>query len=125
MCTEFFLALLYFLVIFTINFFLYKVLSFYVKNIIQLQKIKIINKRYPNNKLILKLYEYSNTEFRNLNNLNTLEENKDKTIDTLIIGNIYKYLKTSVKNNQKKNSLSEYYFQLLENQYLSFNFNVE
>jgi hypothetical protein len=125
MCSEVFLALIYFLVIFTINFFLYKILTFYIKNILKLQKLKNINKIYPNNKLIGTLYKYSNTEIRNLETLNNLENKNTQEIDTLIIGNIYKYLKNVVKKTQNKNSVEEYYFDLLANQYLSINFNLE
>ena len=125
MCSEVFLALIYFLVIFIINFFLYKILTFYIKNIRKLKKLKNINKIYPNNKLVPTLYKYSNTEIRNLDILNNIENKNSPEIDTLIIGNIYKYLKNVLQKNPKKNSGEEYYFELLANQYLSSNFNLE
>jgi hypothetical protein len=123
MCSEVFLALIYFLVIFIINFFLYKILTFYIKNIKKLQKLKNINKIYPNNKLVPTLYKYSNTDIRNLDTLKNLENKNNAEIDTLIIGNMYKYLKNVIQKNQNKNSVEEYYFELLASQYLSTNFN--
>ena len=125
MCTEFFLACLYFVIIFAINFFLYKLLYFYIKNIFELQKIKKILKVYPNSELFTKLYKYSNKELRSLNNLSTLNKINTTAIDTLIIGNIYRYLAESNKTNAQINSSDDYYFQLLSNQYLSFTFNLK
>ena len=125
MCTEFFLACLYFVVIFVINFFLYKLLNIYLKNIFELQKIKKINQFYPNSELFSKLYKYSNKELRNSNNLSTLSLIDDTAVDTLIIGNIYKYLSTINRKNSGNNSSNDYYFQLLSNQYLSFNFDLK
>jgi hypothetical protein len=122
MCSEVFLALIYFLVIFIINFFLYKILTFYIKNIKKLRKLKNINKIYPNNKLVPALYKYSNTDIRNLDTLKNLESKNSQEIDTLIIGNMYKYLKNVLQKNPNKNSVEEYYFELLASQYLSLNF---
>ena len=47
MCTEFFLAIVYFITIFFINFFLYKLLSTYIKNIIYLLKVKNVLQFHP------------------------------------------------------------------------------
>ena len=47
MCTEFFLACLYFLILSLINFFLFKLLNIYLKNIFKLRKIKNISRIYP------------------------------------------------------------------------------
>ena len=125
MCTEFFLACLYFGIIFVINFFLYKLLNSYLKNIFELQKIKKILIFYPKSELFIKLYKYSNKELRNSNNLSTLNLLNNNYVDTLIIGNIYKYLALINRVNFKNNSSDDYYFQLLSNQYLSFSFNLK
>jgi len=125
MCTEFFLACLYFVIIFVINFFLYKLLYVYIKNIFELQKIKKILTFYPNSEVFTKLYKYSNKELRNLNTLSTLNLINNNTIDTLIIGNIYRYLAEINRTNTQNNSSDDYYFQLLSNQYLSFKFNLK
>ena len=121
MCNEFFLACLYFAIILFINFFLYKLLKSYLRNIFIFQKIKRIIKIYSNNKLFIQLYQYSNKEFKNNQNLKKLQSLNQKGVDTLIIGNIYKYLSS---NNQTLTT-SDYFFQLLANQYLFFNFNLK
>jgi len=125
MCTEFFLACLYFVIIFLINFFLYKLLYFYLKNIFELQKIKKILTFYPDSELFTKLYKYSNKELRNLNSLSVLNKINVNEIDTLTIGNIYKYLAEINRKNLRNNSSDDYYFQLLSNQYLSFMFRLK
>jgi len=121
MCNEFFLACLYFVIILFINFFLYKLLKRYLRNILIFQKIKRIVKIYSNNEFFLKLYQYSNKEFRNVQTLTTLQSLNNTEFDTLIIGNIYKY----IANNNQSLRTNDYYFQLLTTQYLSFNFNVK
>ena len=125
MCTEFFLACLYFGIIFIINFFLYKLLNSYIKNIFELQKIKKILTLYPNSELFTKLYKYSNKELRNSNNLFSLNLIINNSVDTLTIGNIYRYLALINRITLKNNSSDDYYFQLLANQYLSFSFNLK
>jgi hypothetical protein len=125
MCTEFFLACLYFVIIFTINFFFFRLLRIYFKNIIELQKIKNILKIYPNNEFFIKLYNYSTIEFRNSNTLLLLQKLDSEKIDNLVLGNIYRYLALKSNKNQKNNYINDYYFQLLANQYLSFNFNLK
>ena len=124
-CTEFFLACLYFVIIFVINFFLYKLLNIYIRNIFQLKKIKNINKLYPNNQFFLKLYKYSNNEFQNSSTLYNLQILKTKNMDTLLIGNMYKYLSLTNKSKKSNNLLNDYYLQLLTIQYLSFDFNLK
>ena len=121
MCNEFFLACLYFVIILFINFFLYKLLKSYLRNIFIFSKIKRILKVYSNNDFFIKLYQYSNKEFRNEQTLVNLQSLNDKEIDTLIIGNIYKY----IANNNQGLRTNDYYFQLLTTQYLSFNFNLK
>jgi len=125
MCTEFFLASLYFVIIFAINFFFFRLLRIYFKNIIELQKIKNILKIYPNNEFFTKLYNYSNMEFRNSNTLLLLQKLDSENIDNLILGNIYRYLVLKSSKNQRNFYINDYYFQLLANQYLSFNFNLK
>ena len=117
MCTEFLLACLYFLILSVINFFLFKLLNSYVKNIFKLQKIKNISQIYPKNKLFRKLYYYSNKKYQNLRTLNNFTVDQTKSLDPLIIGNIYKYF---VDNNIQilTTESSDFYFQLLKNQYL-------
>lgn len=125
LCTEFFLACLYFVIIFVINFFLYKLLNIYIKNIYELQKIKNILKIYPKNAFFTKLYKYSNKDFRNSITISNLQSLKPENIDTLVIGNMYKYFSATTKTNEKVSLLNDYYFQLLSNQYLSFKFNLK
>ena len=125
LCTEFFLACLYFVIIFIINFFLFKVLRSYLRNILKLQKIKTILKFYPDNEFFVKLYYCSSKDIRTLEELKIIKENDLKVIDTLLIGNIYKYLDLTNKETIKTSLLNQYYFKLMANQYLSFNFNVK
>lgn len=120
MCTEFFLACFYFVIIFVINFFLFKLLTAYLKNIFKLQKIKNIIKIYPKNNFFKNLYNYSNKEFRNTATLSNLGNSTSKEIDALIIGNIYSYL--ALNSNKKENS-NDYYFQLLASEYLAVEIN--
>jgi hypothetical protein len=119
MCTEFFLACLYFVIIFVINFFLAKLLNAYVKNIFRLQKIKNIIKIYPNNIFFKTLYKYSNKEFRNSITLSNLLNDKGKTIDPVILGNIYSYLALNTEKDAKSGQFNDYYFQLLASEYTS------
>ena len=124
MCTEFFLACLYFLILSVINFFLFKLLNIYLRNIFKLQKIKNISQIYPNNELFRKLYRYSDKSYQNSKSLTNFTVGDTKNIDALIIGNTYKYL--SDNNSKNLNAASrDFYFQLLENQYLSVEINVK
>ena len=124
MCTEFFLACLYFLILSVINFFLLKLLNIYLRNIFKLQKIKNISQIYPNNELFRKLYRYSDKSYQNSKSLTNFTVGDTKNIDALIIGNTYKYLGDN--NSKNLNATSrDFYFQLLENQYLSVEINVK
>ena len=125
MCTEFFLACLYFFILFVINFFLFKLLNSYVKNIFKLQKIKNIIKIYPNNSFFKKLYKYSNKKYQNITTLANLNRGETNNLDTLIIGNIYKYLTLNNRENSREAKFNDYYFQLLENEYLSVEINLK
>ncbi len=117
MCTEFLLACLYFLILSLINFFLLKLLGSYLKNIFKLRKIKNISRIYPKNKLFSKLYTYSNKEYQNLKVLSTFKTNQTKSLDPLILGNIYRYFANSKLRTSTRES-TEFYFQLLATQYL-------
>jgi hypothetical protein len=115
-CLEFILAIVYFLVIFVVNFFLFKVLKNYWENIIYLMRLKNIYQNYKNENLfnISYLYLYLNKEI-NSRKLITNLSNEFIIQDMLIIGNISKLLKTKKSSNLGNN----YYFELLEKQYLS------
>ena len=124
MCTEFLLEYLYFLILTVINFFLLKLLNIYLRNIFKLQKIKNISQIYPNNELFRKLYRYSDKSYQNSKSLTNFTVGDTKNIDALIIGNTYKYL--SDNNSKNLNAASrDFYFQLLENQYLSVEINLK
>ena len=75
MCTELGLAILYFLSIFIVNFFLFKVLKNYFKNILYLQKIRTIFTTFSNKtdlKLVSLLYLFLKKETKNRNLLNQM-----------------------------------------------------
>ena len=127
MCTELSLAILYFITIFAVNFFLFKVLKNYVVNIIYLQQIKKIFISFSEKtdlKLISFLYSFLKKDSKNrniLNNLNSVNEIED----SLIIGNIYLNLLKNQENPISKRVSENFYFQLLQNQYLSNNINLK
>jgi hypothetical protein len=120
MCTELILACIYFVTIFIVNIFLYKLLKNYFQNILYLLKLKNIFNNYKNQNLsiisLLYFYFSKDLNFRSLlKNFSNIENKKD----VLIIGNIYKNL-----NNRKNIEISiKYYLDLLEKQYLSKKFN--
>ena len=125
MCTEFLLAILYFITIFFVNYFLSKLLKTYLINIFYLLKLKnifVLFKKSTNN-LIFLLSSFFKKEKKNSNLLANLHK-FSKTNDILIIGNTYKYL---LMNLQKENSVDNkiYYFELLANQYLSIKKNLK
>ena len=99
MCTELFLALIYFSVIFGVNFFIYKLLKTYIKNVTYLLKLKNILNSFSGNELdlILLLHKYLKKEFQNKNLLKNRENVK-------------------IKRNRDL-----FYLKLLENQYLAKN----
>ena len=116
MCTELLLAIIYFITIFVVNFFLYKLLKSYWRNISYLLRLKNIYKLYKNDKMAIvsNLYIYlKNKNQKLLLNLNKFSKNQD----IIIIGNIYKFL----KNNTINSNVNNFYFKLLEMQYLSLN----
>jgi len=119
MCTEFLLAILYFITIFFVNYFLSKLLKNYLINIFYLLKVKNIFSSFKKstNNLVFLLSSFFRKEKKNSNLLANLHK-FSKTNDVLVIGNTYKYILT---NLQKEISLDSkiYYFELLANQYLS------
>jgi hypothetical protein len=127
MCTELLLAILYFFTIFCVNFFLFKVLKNYFENLLYLQKIKKILTSFSSKKelnLITLLHLFSKKDLKTRNNLKKLNS-LFEIQDPLIIGNIYRNLLQN-KGNTTVNRISEnFYFQLLENQYLSRNINLK
>ena len=132
MCTEFLLAIIYFSTILTFNYFLFKLLRNYFINILYLTKIKNIFQLYnPNtNKIISFFYSIEkNKLFNNKKLLNFKilleQENFSTKSDLLVIGNIYKKLLQLTKNNSLKVKGNEFFFNLLEKQYLSEKFNIK
>jgi len=119
MCTEFLLAILYFMTIFVVNYFLAKLLKSYTTNIFYLLKLKniFLSFKKSTNNLVFLLSSFFKKEKKNSNllaNLNKFSE----TNDVLVIGNTYKYL---AKNLEKESGFDNkiYYFELLANQYLA------
>ena len=132
MCTEFLLAIIYFITILTVNYFLFKLLRNYFINILYLTKIKNIFQLYnPNtNKIISFFYSIEKNKLFNnkkLFNFKILleQENFSMKSDLLVIGNIYKKLLQLTKNNSLKVKGNEFFFNLLEKQYLSEKFNIK
>ena len=124
MCTELFLALIYFITIIIVNYFLYNLIINYIKNIFYSLRIKNIFKNYPFNKTYSIFYKLSKKENKKLfllKNLNQIHKNED----ILILGNLYKYLDDNTNNSSNLNEFKTYYFSLLKSQYLSFNFNLK
>ena len=119
MCTEFLLAILYFMTIFVVNYFLAKLLKSYTTNIFYLLKLKniFISFKKSTNNLVFLLSSFFKKEKKNSNllaNLNKFSE----TNDVLVIGNTYKYLAINLeKESGFDNKI--YYFELLANQYLA------
>ena len=98
MCTEFLLAIIYFVTIFFVNYFLFKLLKTYSKNIFYLLRLKNIFKSFKdsNNNLVFFLSSMLKTEKKNSTILVTLNR-LSKTQDILVIGNTYKYLSSNLK----------------------------
>jgi hypothetical protein len=119
MCTELFLAIIYFITIFTVNYFLYKLLSVYVINIVYLFKLKNIFGKFSKNdvKSLALLYFYSKNNFKNINVFGVLNQFSNSN-DILVIGKSYDYLANNVEINNSNNVALIYYLRLLENQYL-------
>jgi hypothetical protein len=118
MCTEFFLAVIYFVTIFFVNYFLLKVLKAYFANISYLLRLQnIFNSSQKVNKdFIFFLFSFFKKENNNvvlLKNLHQLSNTKDM----LIVSNTY----ASILKNFQSKTLTEnklYYFELLATHYL-------
>ena len=122
MCTELFLAILYFSTIFAVNFFLFKLLKTYTKNITYLLKVQnIFKQKLPKNisEFIL-LYLYNKKNSINTDLLPLLN-NYSLTNDIVTIGHIYSYLLKTNREQGSRKQLNNFYLELLENQYLSKN----
>ena len=119
MCTELLLALIYFVIIAIINFFLFKLLKNYLSEISKRQQIKTIFNTCKLNQgsIFPFLYKYSNQNNNRSIILKQLSAIKGKN-DFLIIGNTYKYLADFNKINP---TMDTTYLRLLENQYLKKN----
>ncbi len=74
MCTEFFLAIVYFLTIFVVNYFLFELLKNYLKEIKSLIQLKTISENYRINDCFLLIYFYllNKNKFKNPTFLYTL-----------------------------------------------------
>jgi hypothetical protein len=120
MCTELLLAIIYFATIFVVNYFLYKLLTNYIRNIFSLLKIKNIFNAFPLTKTsifsLLSLYTKNSTKKRSLLlQLPKLFNNQD----LLVLGNVYRFLLNEKQKPEEIKTSSTFYFQLLENQYIS------
>ncbi len=120
MCTELFLAVLYFGTILAVNFFLFKLLQTYTKNIIYLLKVQNIfkQKRPKNLGGFILLHLYSKKNNKNVSLLNLLNRYSTNE-DLLTIGNTYSFLLDNSKQQKSIKDLNNFYLELLENQYLS------
>ena len=126
MCTELILALLYFLTIFIVNYFLYKLLQNYTLNICFLLKFKNIFLKFPKKdvKTISIFYFYSKNNFFNPTILNTFNQFSISK-DLLVIGKTYEYFLNTLDNKKNKNKSFISYLSLLTNQYLTKKWKIE
>ena len=125
MCTEFILAVIYFLTILIINYFIFKLIKTNLVNIIDLLKIeKIFKYSFVSKKKNLFYYliqlQKNSKNFRILLELNNIIDSQD----LLLIGYTYQFLSKKVEFNfqptEKKEFVSnKIYLNLLENQFLS------
>ena len=125
MCTEFFLVIIYFFIILTINYFFFKLLKTYLINIIQLTKFKNIFSFFKGSDLLIVSNLYLNLKLNSANlsllkRLNNLLEIHfpDKIEDLLLVGNLYKFLNKKYNSDSNKSASTNFYFQLLNKQYL-------
>ena len=116
MCTELFLAIIYFFTIFFVNVFLFKLVKNYLKNIFYLLKIKNIfkNSKKENLFLLSTLYFANKKDTKYFLQLKNLNSSCNKE-DILLIGHIYK----TIVSSKKLEKSIDYYLTLLKNQYLS------
>jgi len=124
MCTELILAIIYFLTILIINYFIFKLIKMNFTNIFYLIKVEKIFQYFLGSQkknifyyLIQLKKNPKNPKIISLLN-NILDSN-----DLLLIGSTYqflsKHLETTQKSSQKEFVSNKLYFKLLENQYLS------
>ena len=120
MCTEFFLAILYFITIFIVNYFLFRLLKEYFLNILYLLKLKNIFKKVSKNNIqnISLLYFFSKTNFQKTNFFSLLNKFSNST-DILVLGKNYQYLVTNIEKKNGNQLSLLYYFGLLKDQYMS------
>jgi hypothetical protein len=92
MCTEFFLAFIYFITIFGVNYFIFKLLKNNLENIFFLYKIERLFKLFPLQKK--KLFHYLIELEKKIKPISFLSfsHNFLKSEDILIIGQTYKFL---------------------------------
>ena len=119
MCTEFFLAFIYFITIFIVNYFLSKLVKNYFENIFSLVKLRniFVTFKKTTNNLVFLLSSLEKKEKKNISFLRSLNS-YSTTQDILIIGNTYKYLSRKFPQ-EGMTEANKYYFELLGNQYLS------
>ena len=139
MCTKLLLAFLYLLILFIINFFLFKLFQKKLKKIVFLQKIEkifyLVKKNPPcsgikNKSVFYYLIHYqtlSKKRFGLLSSFNLLFKKKD----ILLIGYSYYFIAKKIKINFQEQEKKEFfqkekvrvyylYLKLLKNQYLSY-----
>lgn len=115
MCTELILAIIYFSIIFLVNFFLLKLLINYIKNIFSLLKIKTILKVSSKKNLLFFKFLFFYLKKEGKIPFSLLEFQKiSYQKDLLLISNLCNFFKTF--SNQVKNE--KYYFSLLEKQFI-------
>jgi len=126
MCPEFFLVILYLVIILTINYFFFKLLKTYWLNILELNKFKNIFRLFKSSDLLLisNLFLFKKINSQNyslLKYLNKMIESGDskQTDDILSLGNIYKFLTKKFNFDSNRADSSLFYFRLLERQYLN------
>jgi hypothetical protein len=118
MCNELFLAILYFLTIFLVNYFIFKLIKNYFIRIRFLMKVKKILSFFTQQTSNLTILNYLlfKSHFHNQNIVSYFPKFSTYQ-DNLLIGNIYSYFSGFFELNLFQNQ--SYFFKLLEKQYLS------
>ena len=117
MCTEFFLALIYFITILVVNIFIFSLLKSYFRNILEISKLKKIIFLFQSNNNYLLLSFYYLLKEKRLTNTKVLSKlslppNKK---DILIAGKSTDFFNRNIKQEKSW----DFYLKLLKNQYLS------
>lgn len=116
MCTEFLLAALYFIILFFVNFLLFQLIKSYFKDFfffLHLQHLFRLSQEKKNSFFSLFLLSSKQTFFfPSFRRKDLISSYNGK--DILILGNIAKTLSLNSKLSKEK-----FYYQLIENQYLS------